>query len=275
MFQMKTSWDTLPRTLRQLSRLTHSDVWQQACTLKKNTAVTKSRLSRRKNQNTLLHTKKKLSNSATQAYHITEKNANTHHIFQKNANNPSCYHQADHIIRKTTNNPSCCRHIKRTLYLNKKPRNTYPLPFFSHPTSICRYLIMNSFPSVSDNAAAVLSRSTSTTTSGGGSAVIRGTTHAGSTWSSNHLQRRRQAAAVHATWGVHSPVVVAMLQGNRMNTCSEVQAMMDDCISSLSEDSICQTAAAYNDICASQNRSPREDHLIHGKSYALQSHGDA
>mmetsp|Transcript_25713 Transcript_25713/g.29370 ORF Transcript_25713/g.29370 Transcript_25713/m.29370 type:complete len:95 (+) Transcript_25713:80-364(+) len=48
----------------------------------------------------------------------------------------------------------------------------------------------------------------------------------------------------------HSPVVLAMLSGNRMNTCEDVGEIFDECLATSSEDRICQTAAQYLSKCA-------------------------
>mmetsp|Transcript_6848 Transcript_6848/g.13945 ORF Transcript_6848/g.13945 Transcript_6848/m.13945 type:complete len:83 (-) Transcript_6848:168-416(-) len=53
-------------------------------------------------------------------------------------------------------------------------------------------------------------------------------------------------------WSSHSPVVMAMLQGNRMETCDDVRTMMMDCMATRSEESICKTASAYFQTCLRQ-----------------------
>ncbi|KAL7559357.1 hypothetical protein ACA910_009363 [Epithemia clementina (nom. ined.)] len=119
---------------------------------------------------------------------------------------------------------------------------------------------MNTFPGVSDAAAAVLS----STANSKSTSLIQKAREAGSNLgfgssaAAAAAQQRRhhqlKEPALHSQWGSHSPVVAAMLRGNRMNTCSEVQSILGDCISSYSNDSICKTAAAYFEVCTSQSR---------------------
>ena len=56
---------------------------------------------------------------------------------------------------------------------------------------------------------------------------------------------------LRSDWGGHSPVVSAMVHGNRMNTCADVRDVLAECIQSESTDSICKTATVYFDACLS------------------------
>ena len=57
-----------------------------------------------------------------------------------------------------------------------------------------------------------------------------------------------------ATWGKHSPVVMATLRGNHLGNCRDVQEIYGECIHSGSNDSICQTAENYFGACMSMNK---------------------
>jgi hypothetical protein len=57
------------------------------------------------------------------------------------------------------------------------------------------------------------------------------------------LQRRTQAK-----WE-HSPIVVAMLTGNTLQSCEQMESMLEECQRSHSDDLICKVAARQYAMC--------------------------
>lgn len=48
----------------------------------------------------------------------------------------------------------------------------------------------------------------------------------------------------------NSPVVLAMLSGNRMQSCKDVREVYSECLATASKDQICRSAAKYFEGCA-------------------------
>eukprot|EP00547_Thalassionema_nitzschioides_P006656 CAMPEP_0194217860 /NCGR_PEP_ID=MMETSP0156-20130528/22412_1 /TAXON_ID=33649 /ORGANISM="Thalassionema nitzschioides, Strain L26-B" /LENGTH=85 /DNA_ID=CAMNT_0038947013 /DNA_START=45 /DNA_END=302 /DNA_ORIENTATION=- len=53
-------------------------------------------------------------------------------------------------------------------------------------------------------------------------------------------------------WSDNSPVALAMLSGNKMSNCSDIQTLFFECQASNSEAHICATAARYFENCQSK-----------------------
>ena len=64
----------------------------------------------------------------------------------------------------------------------------------------------------------------------------------------NSLHRPKSIRVVsRSPWGTHAPLVMATLRG--MDTCADVRAVLQECISSKSNDYICDSAAQYFQMC--------------------------
>ena len=55
-------------------------------------------------------------------------------------------------------------------------------------------------------------------------------------------------------WGSHSPLIMATIKG--MGNCADVRAVLQECLSTKSEDHICDTAAHYFQMCINHHDDP-------------------
>lgn len=78
---------------------------------------------------------------------------------------------------------------------------------------------------------------------------LSSTSTSSSSLTTSSSQRRHRWSS---KWGEHSPVVRAVVEGNSMTTCHDVQQMVLECTNSHSMDRICKTAAAYYEKCFKQ-----------------------
>jgi hypothetical protein len=68
-----------------------------------------------------------------------------------------------------------------------------------------------------------------------------------------HCVRPSRVFAVPSSpWGSHSPLVLATIHG--MQTCGAIQAVLQECAASKSDDHICDSAALYFKACVNTQK---------------------
>mmetsp|Transcript_190 Transcript_190/g.328 ORF Transcript_190/g.328 Transcript_190/m.328 type:complete len:81 (+) Transcript_190:99-341(+) len=70
-----------------------------------------------------------------------------------------------------------------------------------------------------------------------------------STTNTHHRQSVRMVS--RSPWGSHSPLIMATIKG--MNNCADVRAVLQECLSTKSDDHICESAAQYFQSCTSHS----------------------